>query len=120
MPEKIVFIQRDFDSDKNKNIAKLSIWEHGKGLQTEKSTVIKNLKDTENAIEFFGAEHIVDGHHWVLFLDQYCLRIIDLNNLSNQFKLDNIRKYKWIPKKSKKPWPDAKNSLTDTFQIKTR
>lgn len=97
VPEKIIFILREISYGSEQHYPKLVVWEHGKGLQLENSITIKNVPEKQPT-NF--SEHIVDGHHWLCFDMGLQTRIIDLNNFSNQFKLENIQKKLWIPKRS--------------------
>jgi hypothetical protein len=98
VPEKIIFILREISYGSEQHYPKLVVWEHGKGMQLENSITIKNVPEKQPT-NF--SEHIVDGHHWLCFDMGLQTRIIDLNNFSNQFKLENIQKKLWIPKRNK-------------------
>lgn len=102
VPEKIVFILRVPDEKKSVGqyvlYPKLAIWTPTGGLNEKDGIEFKH--DAESPVKYFN-EQVVDGHHWLCFDMGPHTRIVDLNDLRIQFRLNIVRVKLWIPKKSK-------------------
>ena len=107
MPQKIVFITREYNAETSQKLKrdvyypKMVIWEHNKGFQEEKSVHFKKLRDLHKSSVGKFSEHVIDRYHWICFNMDLETRIIDLNNISNQFTLNSISRKLWIPNTSK-------------------
>lgn len=102
VPDKIVFMLRVPDEAKSIGqyvlYPKLAIWTPGEGLNEKDGIEFKHDGETP-ATNF--SEQMIDGHHWICFDMGPYTRIIDLNDLHVQFRLDQVQLKMWIPKKSK-------------------
>lgn len=102
VPDKIVFMLRVPDEAKSIGqyvlYPKLAIWTPGEGLNEKDGIEFKHDGETP-ATNF--SEQMIDGHHWLCFDMGPYTRIIDLNDLHVQFRLDHVQLKMWIPKKSK-------------------
>jgi hypothetical protein len=101
VPDKIVFMLRVPDEAKSIGqyvlYPKLAIWTPGEGLNEKDGIEFKHDGETP-ATNF--SEQMIDGHHWLCFDMGPYTRIIDLNDLHVQFRLDHVQLKMWIPKKN--------------------